>query len=364
MAEGIDYSWARPGAAAIKAAGKSFIMRYLYADGIGGKGLDLAEVQDARANGLLIGLFYESSGTTALGGFAAGVADATAAQAQLVALGMVGTVVYFAVDFNETADQYPVTAQYLDGAASVIGKDKTGLYAGFGPIDALCGGAHADYGCQTYAWSKGLVSKNANLYQYLNGQTLNGGSVDYERNLTDDFGAFGGTAVASAPGSTGGSALATNLTSLTWQQIQHLLNTFGYNLVEDNIDGPNTTAAVGEFQAAHGLTKDFAVGPLTLAALQKVPATPSPTSAGLVVDGIFGAFTVRALQNALHVTADGIIGQVTIKALQARCGAVQDGIMGVNTRKAVQGHVGVPQDGIWGPVTIKAIQTRLNAGTF
>ena len=48
--EGIDYSWARPGGAAIAAAGKKFAVRYLYPDGQGGKGLDASELQDLHAS--------------------------------------------------------------------------------------------------------------------------------------------------------------------------------------------------------------------------------------------------------------------------------------------------------------------------
>ena len=362
MSNGVDCSWGRPGGSAIAAAGDTFVMRYLYPDGQGGKGLDLSEVQDYRANNLLIGVVYESSGGRMLSGFAAGVADANTSVSQLSALGMSGTVVYFATDFDATTDQYLALAHYLDGAASVLGKNKTGLYAGFGPVDALCGGAHADYGWQTYAWSRGLVSANANVYQFLNGQTLNGSGVDFNRNLKDDFGAFGGTAPASGNSSSSGHPLAQNLTTLSWSDIQKLLNNFGYNLAEDGILGPNTTAALTSFQSSHGLTVDDTVGPLTLAALQATPTTVQ--SGGLQVDGVFGQLTIKDLQTSLGVTADGDLGPLTITALQARCGASQDGVFGPLTRKAVQAHVGVTQDGIWGPETIKAIQTRLNAHTF
>ena len=371
MAEGIDYSWARPGGSAIASAGKTFIMRYLYPDGQGGKGLDLSEVQDARANGLLIGTVFESSGNRALSGFAGGQIDAHTAVAQLSDLGMADTVVYLAVDFDPTAAQLVVIGQYLDGAASVLGKDKTGGYGAFSVIDQLCGGVHADYGWQTYAWSHGLVSANANVYQYLNGQTLNGGGVDLCRNLKDDFGAFGGTVGASAGGATGGAALAVNSTQSSWKDIQVLLNTFGYNLAEDNILGPNTTAAVGNFQSTHGLVEDYNVGPLTLAALQAgpgnnapAPASSAPAVGVLSVDGNFGTLTIKAMQTALGVTSDGIIGYNTIMALQGRCGASQDGVMGPLTREAVQAHVGVTQDGVWGPITVKAIQTALNNAQF
>lgn len=361
MAEGIDFSWARPGGAAIAAAGKTFVMRYLYPDGHGGKGLDPDEIADYRTNGLLIGVVYESSALRALNGYNAGVADATTSVGQLAALGMSGNVVYFAVDFDATPDQYETIGQYLDGAASVLGKNKIGLYAGAGPIDALCGGARADYGWQTYAWSRGRVSANTNVYQYLNGQTLNGGGVDLCRNLKDDFGAFGGTATASLGGSTGGAGLATNQTSASWSDIQTLLNGFGFGLVVDGINGPNTTAALGTFQADHGLIKDYIVGPLTLAALHGPTAAPN---AHLNVDGILGAQTITALQNSLGVTADGIIGPNTIRALQRRTGANPDGIMGPQTRTQLQNYLNVTADGIWGPQTISALQTRLNAGTF
>ena len=58
--EGIDYSWARPGGATIKRAGKKFVVRYLFEDGQGGKGLDASELADLVANGLEIVLVYEA----------------------------------------------------------------------------------------------------------------------------------------------------------------------------------------------------------------------------------------------------------------------------------------------------------------
>lgn len=356
MSEGIDYSWARPGAEAIRNAGKTFIMRYLYPDEQGGKGLDLSEVQDARANGLLIGTVYESSGSRALDGYAAGQADAHTSAGQLSALGMDGNVVYFAVDFDATPDQYETIGQYLDGAASVLGKNKVGLYAGVGPIDALCGGARADYGWQTYAWSGGRVSGNANVYQYLNGQTLNGGGVDLCRNLKDDFGAFGGTVPASS--GAGGAPLATNLTSSSWSDIQTLLNSFGFGLTVDNIDGPNTTAAVGKFQSDHGLAVDYAVGPLTLAALNNVPASTAvvgsapafPLPGGSYfgpksgpVESVSGYFShngdLKLWQQRMHdrgwaISVDGLYGDQTaaiVRSFQSEKGLSVDSLIGPGT---------------------------------
>jgi peptidoglycan hydrolase-like protein with peptidoglycan-binding domain len=374
VAEGVDFSWARPGGAAIKAAGKSFVMRYLYPDGQGGKGLDASEVADYRNNGLLIGVVYESSATRALAGYAAGVADANTSKAQLAALSMAGTVVYFGVDFNATLGQIPTLNAYLNGAASVLGKNRIGVYGGIGVIEG-CVGVSCDYGWQTYAWSAGRVSDKAHVYQYRNGQILNGGSVDLCRNLKNEFGAFGGTAPSSAGGGTGGAKLMVNQTSLSILQVQQLLNKFGYNLVEDDINGPNTTAAFGNFQATHGLVEDYILGPLSLAKLEgapaPAPAPPAPAGpAKLVVDGNWGALTTKSEQRALGVTPDGVRGWNTIGAEQARTGAKVDHVDGPDTRYHLQlrlqklGYYKGRLDRIIGPATIRALQQALNDGKF
>lgn len=359
MSEGIDSSWARPGGAAVAAAGKKFIMRYVYPDGEGGKGLDADEVADYRANGLLIGLVYESSALRSLGGHAAGVADAQVVVGQLAALGMTGTPVHFGVDFDVTNQEQTIN-EYIGGAASVLGYDSTGVYGEYSVIEA-CTGVVCRYGWQTYAWSAGQVSSKANVYQYLNGQSLNGSSVDFCRNLTAEFGAFGGTAPASAGA---GVRLMVNATSLSIAQIQHLLNAAGASLVEDGINGPLTAAAAGAFQSSHGLVADEVIGPLTLAALQGTTAAPvsSPAPNGIAVDGSWGSQTTRALQTSLGVAVDGILGPQTYRALQNRIGAVVDGIWGPNSSMALQRYLGVAVDGIVGPNTVKALQSRLNSG--
>lgn len=49
--------------------------------------------------------------------------------------------------------------------------------------------------------------------------------------------------------------------------IQTALNTFGYGLVADGVDGPKTQIAIKHFQQTHGLTPDGIAGPKTLKAL-------------------------------------------------------------------------------------------------
>lgn len=365
MSEGIDFSWARPGGAAIAAAGKKFVMRYLYPDGQGGKGLDASEVADYRNHSLLIGVVYESSANRALAGFAAGAADARTSVAQLAALGMSGTVVYFGVDFDVTS-QMATVKDYLSGAASVLGKTRTGVYGEFDVIEQ-CVGVVCDYGWQTYAWSRGKVSAKANVYQYLNGQTINGGAVDLCRNLKNDFGAFGGTAPSS--GGAGGVRLLENRSGLTIMELQVLLNAFGYNLQEDNTNGPATTAAFGNFQEKHDLVKDYILGPLSVAKLQSGPGAGAPAGK-LTVDGNWGTLTTKAEQRSLGIADDGIRGYNTIGAEQTRTGAHVDHIDGPDTRKHLQlrlqalGFYKGKIDTIVGPQTVRALQEALNAGRF
>jgi len=51
--------------------------------------------------------------------------------------------------------------------------------------------------------------------------------------------------------------------------VQHALALIGFNIKQDGIPGPLTTAAIIKFQGIHGLTKDGLVGPATYEAIQK-----------------------------------------------------------------------------------------------
>lgn len=207
--EGVDYSWARPGGAALKAAGKSFAWRYLYADGQGGKGLDRSEYDDLVAHGIEVPVGYESTAQRALDGHQAGVDDANAARQQLNALGLPDMPVYFAVDFD-VADYAPsssdaraklgVIADYFDGVRSVMGAN-TGGYGGFYLIKRLFDAGLINWGFQAYAWSGSQWDSRAQLQQYLNGQNING-AVDLTRATVDNYGQaskFGGVSPAPTP---------------------------------------------------------------------------------------------------------------------------------------------------------------------
>lgn len=189
MAEGVDYSSARPGGAALKAAGKVFAVRYLFPDGQGGKGLDRSELDDLTAHNIAVAVVYEASAQRALTGRTAGISDAQVAQAQLVAVGLPLTMpIYFATDWSVTTAQFAAVDQYLIGAGSILGNTRVGVYGGLGIIQHCQAVKSASWFWQTYAWSAGRVASGIHLYQYRNGQTISGGSVDFVRSMQPNYG--------------------------------------------------------------------------------------------------------------------------------------------------------------------------------
>jgi hypothetical protein len=184
--EGIDFSWARPGGAAIAEAGKAFVMRYVPYPGDGGKGLTAAEVADYRANGLDIGLVFESTAARHLDGFNAGLVDAQQSQASLAAIGAPPDLpIYFAVDFDAgSVTELTAIAEYQRGAASVLGMERVGIYGSWRVVNDAARSGYATWFWQTYAWSGGRLHPQAHVYQYSNGETLNG-EVDYCRAFGD-----------------------------------------------------------------------------------------------------------------------------------------------------------------------------------
>ena len=186
--QGCDYSWARPGGKTLKDAGKHFAIRYIPYPGHGGKGLGAAERDDLLSNGVSIAMVFESYVGRPKEGYGAGAADATESDRQMKALGFPpGTPVYFAVDFDATEAQQVPIDDYLRGAASVIGADRVGVYAGYWVIKRCKENNTAKYLWQTYAWSGGNVHPDIHLYQYKNGQNLNG-AVDFCEARKDNYG--------------------------------------------------------------------------------------------------------------------------------------------------------------------------------
>jgi hypothetical protein len=186
---GVDYAWARPGGAALQAAGKHFAIRYVPYDGDGGKGLGLAEVADLRAHGLSIGLVWETTAGRALAGYAAGVNDAQYTLGAIAKFNFGSSIpIYFAVDFDATASQLLTIDSYLRGAATVLGSGRVGVYGSYNVVSHCRQYGTARYLWQTYAWSYGALLSSAHLYQYQNTVYIGGQEVDLTRALQADYG--------------------------------------------------------------------------------------------------------------------------------------------------------------------------------
>ena len=185
---GIDYSFARPGGSAIKAAGYGFACRYLSSST--GKALTASELADLHNNGLTVVVVFEDTANQSLNGHAQGIADAQEALNQANALGIPNDrPIYFAVDFDATAAQQAAIDAYLQGAATIIGANRVGVYGGFNVVSRCAANGTAKWFWQTLAWSGGQQFSGNHIYQ--NGQSAFGGGADVDVSMQNDFGQYG-----------------------------------------------------------------------------------------------------------------------------------------------------------------------------
>jgi hypothetical protein len=187
---GIDYSFSHPSPSAIRAAGYTFVCRYLSRNPA--KNLTEDEADELVAAGLDIVCNWEASASAALNGYAQGVTDAQQAQSQATGAGMPGTrPIYFSVDFDASAAQQPAINAYFDGVASVVGPARTGAYGGYHVIQRLFNAGKIVWGWQTYAWSGGFWDNRAQLRQVQIGITVGGADCDANEARVTDFGQWG-----------------------------------------------------------------------------------------------------------------------------------------------------------------------------
>ena len=186
---GVDYV-SGPPVAALKAAGVTFVCRYLsYVNDLTKvKLLTPAEARALSDAGISIVSNYEWYANRPLEGTTAGTQDATIAAEQHAACGgPASRPIYFSVDADVAGEQ---CARYFQGVASVIGKARTGAYGSYRVLKYLFDTGLILWGWQTYAWSGGLWEPRAQLQQYLNGVSMGGYAVDYDRSTQSDFGAW------------------------------------------------------------------------------------------------------------------------------------------------------------------------------
>jgi hypothetical protein len=183
---GVDYAWSHPSPTSLKAAGKAFVCRYLATDA--SKSLTAAEAKALAAVGISSVVVWETTAKRALDGKGAGAADAKAAVAQATACGMPSSrPIYFAVDFDATAGQQTAISAYFDGAASVLGLDRVGIYGGYYPVKRTLDAGKATWAWQTVAWSGGKWDVRAVIRQGAQA-TIGGVSCDRNTALTADYG--------------------------------------------------------------------------------------------------------------------------------------------------------------------------------
>lgn len=179
--DAVDYSFGRPTSPqALRAQGINLVMRYL-SPPPNGKNLSRTEAQGLLSAGLGILLGWETTANRALSSRPAGLWDGKDAADLAESLGAPhGLTIYYAVDFDTNPSQYPTIAEYFRG----VGTDKryrVGIYGEADVIEAMHKLGVVTSEWQTYAWSRGRLSPEADFYQYLNGQTVAGVTVDFDR---------------------------------------------------------------------------------------------------------------------------------------------------------------------------------------
>lgn len=188
----IDQSWSRVSPADAKRNGIVLVCDYLSHDA--SKDWTAADIRAYHEAGVGCWLNWESEAGRPLLGYSAGYADGQAAAMKVEALiHAVGytpgnrLVIPFSCDTDATPAQYATCADYYRGAHDgMAGRYGVGAYGHADLIDYLTAHGNIEAAWQTYAWSGGRLSANADLYQFLNGQTLAGASVDFNRIVHPD----------------------------------------------------------------------------------------------------------------------------------------------------------------------------------
>lgn len=226
--KGFDYAGGRPSGAAIKAAGGSFVCRYLTDGGPGlpGKQLQAGELADLVASGVAVVFNYETTANFMLGGADAGKQCAAQALAYIHSIGgPVHPVVYFSADWDESPDQQDAVNAFLAAAGAVLGGPTfVGIYGAYYVCKRALDAGVCAYMWQTEAWSGGNIDARVNIMQR-NGigyATVGGVQCDIDEAHTEDFGQYTGQVATAPPPPTTTQPTPTDATVLlqqVWDQV-------------------------------------------------------------------------------------------------------------------------------------------------
>ena len=102
-----------------------------------------------------------------------------------------GRPIYFAVDGDTSQLDSLMWAEinaFFAAAGDRLGVDRVGVYGGIHTIERLRAAGLATWYWQTFAWSAGQWADGLHLRQFDNNNPLCGGTVDYDRAMTRDYG--------------------------------------------------------------------------------------------------------------------------------------------------------------------------------
>ena len=183
---------------ALKKAGITHVIRYFGAPSW--KDATKAECDALKKAGIGIASVYETVATMVLQGRAAGVSGAKTAKAAIISCGGPSNpFVYFACDTNTT--NFAAIAQYLAGAASVLGANKVGIYGSYEVCANALFAKSAAKAWQTKAWSANKRLTTAALYQDNGSKAYGDLGISYDVDLVQaaDFGQWGYAAPVPVP---------------------------------------------------------------------------------------------------------------------------------------------------------------------
>ncbi|MBB5153288.1 glycoside hydrolase domain-containing protein [Saccharopolyspora phatthalungensis] len=155
-----------PKAAAVRAAGFDFVIRYVGTPGRP-KNITAGEYRDMTTNGVGVALIFENRAGDALAGRAAGARNARAALDNANSFGWpADRPIYMAVDQDITTEsQMRTVVEYLRGAGDVLGVEKVGVYGEADVVDRAQRDGVARWFWQTKAWSRKRISPHAHVVQ-------------------------------------------------------------------------------------------------------------------------------------------------------------------------------------------------------
>lgn len=223
-------------------------------------------------------------------------------------------------------------ASWLGNANRVIGYGNRGDLTNLWPSRGDTHIIYADYsGNPGFPMAFGhQFEDNANVAPFGGPVDLNSADGLTSQQIQQLLGLTPGTAPVPSVGGSAGTGGGSNITSRSTADIQRLVGA-----TPDSIYGPDTTAKVKAWQAAHGLAADGIWGPKS-DAVGFPPA--ASTSGGNLQVGSTGS-RVGALQSGLNrvfpayskLAVDDDFGPATegvVQDFQRRCGLTPDGIVG------------------------------------